>query len=134
MFIDIEAYDHKLNKVLFKAKADFGPDYLNIESGDINNSISLSEIYDFLNNRALRMAPKDYKDDEIALKKLDLLYNKHLFGRMIESYILLAMLDNFSVPDDDIKIYPINDTIVNMINWSVKYGTTYIWRKRNNGV
>ena len=131
MYIDFEVFDHKENKVLFTGKADFGPgliDILSVNSPDSDISVSFAE--NFLDNRALLMAPKTYEDDALALNELDLVYNKHRFGRMNEAYVLLAMLNNFAVSDDEIRLYPIKNELICMYNWNSKYGTIYPWSKR----
>ncbi len=129
LWIRIQAYDHNKRKPLFTAKADFGPSYLDVSEVDSEDPYWNTEtVCAFLDRRALQTAPKDYADDLPALEKLKLADNKHLFGRMKEAYILLAMLDDFALPEDAIKVHPLEDTIVSMIDWDVKYAALYLWK------
>lgn len=112
---------------------DFEPDILIVNSVESSNPAWDKEsVRLFLYDRAYEMSPKSYEDDLPALEKLDLAYNRHLFGRMSEAFILLAMLGNFSVPEDKIRIYPLKDEIVSMMTWASKYGTVYLWNKRED--
>ncbi len=131
MIIPVEAYSHKHEKVLFKATVDFGPDYINIRdvcsTDEKYNDVT---VYMFLEERANQYISKTYMDDEKALEKLNLVYNRHLFGRMSEAYVLLALLDNFKVSSDSIAVYPLKDEILYFGQWAPKYGTIYLWNKR----
>ena len=132
MIIPIEAYSHKHEKVLFRATVDFGPDYINIrEVYDTDNRFNEATVFIFLEERACNYIPNGYMEDDIALNKLNLMFNKHLFGRMGEAYILLAMLDNFKLKSDSIAVYPLKEEIMYFGEWSPKYAALYLWKKRS---
>ncbi len=127
----IEAYDHNLHTSIFTAEIDFEPEILLVNSVENSNPVWNEEsVRNFLYNRAYEMAPKSYEDDLPALKRLGLTYNRHMFGRMSEAAVLLAILDNFSTPEDEIRVYPLKNDVVCMIAWASKYGNVYLWKKR----
>ncbi len=129
MKIWIEAYSQKWQKTLFTAEVHFGPDYIHVLSTD-------SEKYDpeiitvFLEERARHYISEGFSGDNDALERLKLTYNRHLFGRMSEAYVLLAMLDYFALPSDSIVVHPVYDTLLCMYHWAPKYGTFYPWKRR----
>lgn len=123
----VEIYD-ALNKIqLYTADITFGLDTL-----IINNSFNISSkhLYDFLIART--NLPVSNETDIKILTRLNLLNRKNEFGRMNEACVLYALLNNFSQNTDNLKLYPLKDAIISMINYDYRYSNIYLLKKRDN--
>lgn len=123
----VEIYD-ALNKIqLYTADITFGLDTL-----IINNSFNISSkhLYDFLIART--NLPVSNETDIKILTRLNLLNRKNEFGRMNEACVLYALLNNFSQNTDNLKLYPLKDAIISMINYDYRYSNIYLLKKRGN--
>lgn len=76
--------------------------------------------------------PISLETDIKILKKLNLIKRKNEFGRMNEACVLYALLNNFSKDTDNLKLYPLKDEIISMINYDYRYSNIYLLKKRDN--
>ncbi len=125
--MNIEIYDNENNIQLYTADITFG---LNVLIVNKSNNIDKEKLQYFLSNRA--EYPISTEMDLKILKKLNLLARKNEFGRMNEARVLYALLDNFSKDTDNLKLYPLKDEIISMINYDYRYSNIYLLKKRDN--
>ena len=125
--MNIEIYDNKNNIQLYTADITFG---LNVLIVNKSNNIDKEKLQYFLSNRA--EYPISTEMDLKILKKLNLLARKNEFGRMNEACVLYALLNNFSKDTDNLKLYPLKDEIISMINYDYRYSNIYLLKKRDN--
>lgn len=123
----IEIYD-TLNKLqLYTADITFGLDILIVNK---SNDIKPDILHNFLMDRTT--LPISLETDIKILKKLNLIKRKNEFGRMNEACVLYALLNNFSKDTDNLKLYPLKDEIISMINYDYRYSNIYLLKKRDN--
>lgn len=123
--MQIEIIDMKNNKLLCTAKIEFGLDTFIIEDC---KGLTYQELEQFLLKRSELLS--HYDIDSVIYDKLGLSHRAYEFGRASEAKILYALLNHFSSPEDEIKLFPRKTEYISMIDLDSRYSNIYILKRR----